>query len=281
MRIINENEITKTVAELCVKANICIGNDIRQALEGALQIETAALAKSAVETILKNAALAESEQLPICQDTGMAVVFVTIGNDVHVNGNIEQAINKGVAEGYRIGYCRSSVVRDPVNRTNTGDNTPAVIHYDFDCNQSDKLSITVAPKGFGSENMSGIAMLKPSDGLEGIEDYVVNLVKSAGSNPCPPIVVGVGVGGTMEKAALLSKKALLRKVGTSHPETFWADTESRLLEAINQLGIGAAGFGGKTTALGVHILTYPTHIAGLPVAVNIGCHVTRHRTVVL
>jgi len=209
----------------------------------------------------------------------MAVVFISIGRNVHINGDIDEAINEGIRRGYREGYCRNSVVRDPINRINTGDNTPAVIHYDF--MPGDKLHITVAPKGFGSENMSGIRMLNPADGLEGAEEFFVETVRSAGSNPCPPIIVGVGIGGTMEKAALMSKQALLREIGIVHPDPFWAEVEASLLTRINELGIGPAGFGGKTTALGVHILTYPTHIAGLPVAVNIGCHATRHRTVII
>jgi fumarate hydratase subunit alpha len=209
----------------------------------------------------------------------MAVVFVSFGSDVHVEGDINDAINEGVRQGYREGFCRNSVVRDPVNRVNTGDNTPAVIYYDFSAESG--LRITVAPKGFGSENMSAVRMLNPSDGLEGAEDFIVETVRSAGPNPCPPVIVGVGIGGTMEKAALMSKQALIREPGRSNPDPFWADVEVRLLARINTLGIGPAGFGGRTTALGVHIVTYPTHIAGLPVAVNIGCHATRHETAIL
>ncbi|MCL2213508.1 MAG: fumarate hydratase, partial [Oscillospiraceae bacterium] len=199
--------------------------------------------------------------------------------NIHVDGNLTQAINQGVRKGYREGYFRNSVVSDPISRINTGDNTPAVIHYDVV--PGDSLRITVAPKGFGSENMSRIGMLVPSDGINGVMDFVVEAVKSAGANPCPPIIVGIGVGGTMEKAALLSKQALLREVGSLHPDPYWAEVEVELHSRINRLGIGPAGYGGQTTALGVHIMTYPTHIAGLPVAVNIGCHVTRHRTVVI
>ena len=279
IRFIDADEITRIVATLCVKANYNLNADIRSALTESRRREKSALACMALDTIIKNADAAEREKLPICQDTGMVVVFVTIGADIHIIGNIDNAINEGVRRGYREGYFRNSVVRDPVNRENTGDNTPAVIYYDFA--PGDKLSITVAPKGFGSENMSGVRMLNPSDGLSGVEEYVVNTVKSAGPNPCPPVIVGVGLGGTMDKAALLSKQALLREVGSAHPDPFWADVETRLLTKINGLNIGPAGFGGRATALGVHILTYPTHIAGLPIAVNIGCHATRHQSFTL
>ena len=276
LRIIESTKITEAVAQLCIESNICISPDIREALERSRDCEVLPLATSVLDTLLKNADIAEREQLPICQDTGMAVVFVEIGTNVHVNGDVTAAINEGVRRGYAEGCFRNSVVREPIgeNRINTGDNTPAVIHYDFVA--GDELKITVAPKGFGSENMGGVRMLMPSDGVNGVEDYVVEMVTKAGANPCPPVIVGVGIGGTMEKAALLSKKALLRDVGEPISEL-----ETRILVRINDSGIGAAGFGGKTTALGVHILTYPTHIAGLPVAVNIGCHATRHKAVIL
>ena len=301
MRIIEPEQITDAVAKLCIEANVCIGADIRRALLAAREAEEVPLAKSVLNTLLENAEVAERERLPICQDTGMAVVFVTMGNGLHVNGDIEAAINEGVRRGYSEGYFRNSVVQCPINRINTSDNTPAVIHYEFAA--GDTLEITVAPKGFGSENMSAVRMLNPSDGLGGVLDFVVDTVRIAGANPCPPIVVGVGIGGTMEKAALLAKKALLldvdnadgklpplQDVGTCNSSPLegyrndgvdWVDIEAKLLGRINALNIGAAGFGGKTTALGVKVLTYPTHIAGLPVAVNIGCHVTRHRAVVL
>jgi fumarate hydratase subunit alpha len=279
MRIIETEQVVETVARLCVEANIFIGEDIRRTLKTAWEAETLESARLVLDTLLRNAEIAEQEKLPICQDTGMAVVFVTIGNDVHVRGDIEAAVNEGVRRGYCEGFCRNSVVRDPIDRVNTSDNTPAVIHYEFA--PGDKVKIVVAPKGFGSENMSAIRMLNPSDGLDGMMDFVVETVRIADANPCPPIVVGVGVGGTMEKAALLSKQALLRDVDSVHSNILWADVEKRLLERINELNIGPAGFGGKTTALGVNILTYPTHIAGFPVAVNIGCHVTRHKTVIL
>lgn len=277
MKTIESEKITQAVAELCESANIHIGQDVRDALSNAKAVETNKQAKYVLDTLLVNLDVAERDSLPICQDTGIAVVFVTIGTEVYVNGNIESAINEGVRQGYASCYGRNSIVSDPIKRTNTKDNTPAIIHYSFA--PGDKLSITVAPKGFGSENMSGIKMLNPSDGLEGIEAFVIEQVEQAGANPCPPIIVGVGVGGTMEKAAILAKQALIRDLNEANPDPFWADIESRLLERINELNIGPAGFGGRTTALGVKILTYPTHIAGLPVAVNLNCHVSRHRTV--
>ena len=279
IKIIDTDKIIEAVAELCIESNIHLCEDIHKALLVSQELETSPQAKTALDLILKNADAAKKEQLPICQDTGMAVVFVKIGSNIHINGDINDAINEGVRQGYRQGYLRNSIVNDPIKRINTKDNTPAVIYYEFI--PGDELIITVAPKGFGSENMSGIRMLTPSDGIEGVNKFVLETVQKAGSNPCPPIIVGVGIGGTMEKAALLSKQALLRKVGSVNTDSFWAKIESDLLTKINELNIGAAGFGGKTTALGVHILTYPTHIAGLPVAVNIGCHVTRHKTIVL
>jgi len=279
MRIIDVKEITNAVAKLCAEANIYIGEDVRNALIKAKDAETHTLAQSVLDTLLTNLDIAEQEGLPICQDTGMAVVFISIGMEVYVQGDIEVAINEGVRRGYRNAYGRNSIVCDPIRRTNTGDNTPAVVHYAF--MPGENLEITVAPKGFGSENMSGIKMLNPSDGLEGVENFVIQQVEQAGANPCPPIVVGVGVGGTMEKAAILAKRALLRDIGTSNPNAFWAESEAQMLARINHLNIGPAGFGGKTTALGVHVETFPTHIAGLPVAVNINCHVARHKTVII
>ncbi|MCL2013598.1 MAG: fumarate hydratase [Oscillospiraceae bacterium] len=279
MRIIESCQIADTVAKLCVQANVCVNEDILSALETARAREKTPLAHSALDMLLKNADIAARENLPVCQDTGMAVVFVTVGADVHINGNIDKAINDGVRRGYREGYCRNSVVIDPVRRVNTGDNTPAVIYYDFAPGCS--LRITVAPKGFGSENMSAVRMLNPSDGLAGAEDFIVETIRIADAKPCPPIIAGIGIGGTMEKAALMSKQALLLDVDHINPDPFWAGVENRLLERINTLGIGATGYGGIATALGVNILTYPTHIAGLPVAVNIGCHANRHRTAVL
>ena len=237
------------------------------------------MAQEILARIAENFEIAAETKVPICQDTGMACVFLKIGQEAHITGNLEEAVNEGVRRGYRVGYLRKSVVRDPLKRVNTGDNTPAVIHYEIV--PGDKLEITVAPKGFGSENMSAIKMLKPSDGVKGVVDFVVQTVEEAGPNPCPPIVVGVGIGGTFEKAAYLAKKALLRPVDSSNEIPYYADLEQELLGRINALGIGPQGFGGGTTALGVNIETYPTHIAGLPVAVNIGCHVTRHETEVL
>jgi len=279
MRTISTKTITQAVSTLCIESNLHLGEDIHNALHHAKAAETTPLAQSVLSTIITNLDIAKREKLPICQDTGMAVFFVSIGHDIHIQGDIESAINEGVRRGYRALYGRNSVVRDPIRRTNTGDNTPAIIHYAF--TPGDKLTITIAPKGFGSENMSGIKMLNPSDGLEGVESFVIETVKNAGANPCPPIVIGVGVGGTMEKAALIAKQALLRDLGKPNPDPFWAESEARMLENINKLNIGPAGFGGKTTALGVHIETFPTHIAGLPVAVNINCHVARHKEVII
>ena len=279
MRIIDSDKIAEAVAELCKEANVHISGDIREALKKAREREDSPLAKSALDTLIENAEAARREKLPICQDTGMAVAFVEIGSEVHVSGDIGAAVNEGVRRGYREGYFRNSVVRDPIDRVNTGDNAPAVIYYDF--MRGSELRVTVAPKGFGSENMSRTRMLSPSDGMAGVEDFVVETVRLAGANPCPPIIAGIGVGGTMDKAALLAKQALLRELGSAHPEPSWAEAEARILGRINSLNIGASGYGGKTTALGAHILTYPTHIAGLPVAVNIGCHATRHRTAVI
>ena len=229
-----------------------------------------------LDQIIENFNIADENLQPICQDTGLACVFLSIGQDVHIKGNLEEAVNEGVRKGYSQGYLRKSVVSDPLNRVNTGDNTPAMIYYDI-C-PGDKIKITVAPKGFGSENMSQIKMLKPSDGIEGVKDFVIKVVEDAGPNPCPPIVVGVGIGGTFDKAAYLAKKALMRPVDQRNSEDFYAELEEELLEKINALGIGPQGFGGRTTALAVNIEKFPTHIAGLPVAVNINCHVTRHMT---
>jgi fumarate hydratase subunit alpha len=279
MRIIKAEQITETVASLCGEAVTCLGADIRQALVKARERETIPLAQSTLDTLLGNAAVAERERLPICQDTGMAVVFVSIGADVHIIGDITAAINEGVRQGYSAAYARNSVVQDPIRRVNTGDNTPAVVYYDFV--PGDTLHITVAPKGFGSENMSRVRMFNPSDGLTAVEDFIVDTVTQASANPCPPVIVGAGVGGTMEKAALLAKQALLREVGSVNPDAFWAEAEERLLTRVNELDIGPAGYGGQTTAMAVHISIYPTHIAGLPVAVNMGCHATRHKTAVI
>lgn len=277
MREITASQITETVAQMCIDANCCLNRDIKRALMSGLEAETNGAAKDVLQNILKNADIAAEEELPICQDTGMAIFFVKVGQDVHITGgSFANAINEGVRRGYESGYLRKSVVADPVRRGNTGDNTPAVIHTEIV--EGENIEITVAPKGFGSENMSAIKMLKPSEGVEGIIDFVVSTVKSAGSNPCPPIVVGVGIGGSFEKAACLAKQALLRDVYSKNPDPYYAELEDTLLRNINKTGIGPQGFGGVTTALGVNVETFPTHIAGMPCAVNISCHVTRHLT---
>jgi len=274
-REIHIARITETVADLCVQANVVLNDDIVRALQRGAMNEEKSPAGDVLNVLLDNAEVARQDALPICQDTGMVVVFVELGQDVHlVGGSLEEAINTGVATGYERGYLRKSVVRDPIRRVNTDNNTPAVVHVRIV--PGDRLKISVAPKGFGSENMGRLVMLKPSDGLEAVKRVVLETVQAAGPNPCPPIIVGVGVGGTMEKAALLAKEALLRPVGQTNPDPFWAECETELLTEINNLDIGPAGFGGRTTALAVHINVYPTHIAGLPVAVNIGCHATRH-----
>ena len=267
--------VTETVAGLCKSANFYLNGDIKAAVEKGIASEKSVSGQSILRSIKQNAELAAEKGVAVCQDTGMAIVFAEIGQDVHIyGGNLEDAINEGVRKGYLDGYMRCSVVSDPLRRKNTGDNTPAVIYYSV--TSGDKLKITVMPKGFGSENMSAVKMLKPSDGEKGVKDFIVETVKKAGPNPCPPVVIGVGIGGSMDKAALLSKKALLRGVDTENPDEFYASMEKELLERINALGIGPAGLGGSVTALGINIEAYPTHIAGLPVAVTVSCHVTRH-----
>lgn len=275
MREIPVEKITKIVRDMCIEANCYLGEDIENAIKEGLLKEDNPLPKSVLKDILKNAEIAREKEVPICQDTGMAVFFLEIGQEVHfTNGSLYDAINEGVRQGYEEGYLRKSVVADPVRRGNTGDNTPAIIHTEIV--DGDEVKITIAPKGFGSENMSAVKMLKPSDGRDGIIDFVIETVKNGGSNPCPPIVVGVGIGGTFEKAAILAKKALLRDIREANPDEFYAEMEQELLQKINETNIGPQGFGGKTTALGVNVETFPTHIAGMPVAVNISCHVTRH-----
>lgn len=274
MREISAEQITKTVKKLCIEANCSLPQDIKCSIEQSLKSETFDTAKGILSKIIENYNIAENEYKPICQDTGAACVFVNIGQDVHVIGNLTEAINEGVRQGYKDGFLRKSMVKDPLHRENTKDNTPAMIYYDIV--EGDKIDITLAPKGFGSENMSRIKMLKPSDGVEGVIDFVLQTVELAGSNPCPPIVVGVGIGGTFDKCAYLAKKALTRSADSENPNPYYGELEKTLLEKINKLGIGPQGFGGKTTALAVNIETMPTHIAGLPVAVNINCHVTRH-----
>ncbi len=279
MREIDALLITKTVKKLCIEANCHLGCDIKNRLVDCAQNEPWPTAKGILEQIIENYNIADSENVPICQDTGVTCVFLKIGQDVHISGNLTDAINEGVRQGYTEGFLRKSVVRDPLDRVNTGDNTPAMIYYEIV--EGDKVEITVAPKGFGSENMSAIAMLRPSDGIDGVKDFVLKTVLEAGPNPCPPIVVGVGIGGTFDKAAYLAKIALLRPIDKPNETPFYADLEKELLVKINALGIGPQGFGGKTTALAVNIEHFPTHIAGLPVAVNINCHVTRHKTEVI
>ena len=276
MREIKASAITEVVARLCVEANCHLPADMKRRIEECHKDEKWAQAKEILERIIENYHIADDQNAPICQDTGVACVFLKIGQECHVDGSIEEAVNEGVRRGYTEGYLRKSVVRDPLDRVNTGDNTPAFIYYDLV--PGDVFEITVAPKGFGSENMSQLKMLKPSDGLQGVKDFVLKVVEEAGPNPCPPIVVGVGVGGTFDKAALLAKKALMRSTDVRNPKPFYAALEAELLDEINALGIGPQGFGGKTTALAVNIEEAPTHIAGLPVAVNINCHVTRHKT---
>ena len=279
MRQIEAQRITEVVKRLCVEANCHLPGDMKRCLQAHYEQETWPQAREILERITENYQIADGENQPICQDTGVACVFLKIGQEVHIEGDIAEAVNEGVRQGYSEGYLRKSVVRDPLDRVNTGDNTPAMLYYELV--PGDKLEITVAPKGFGSENMSKIKMLRPSDGEQGVVDFVVQTVEEAGPNPCPPIVVGVGIGGTFDKAAYLAKKALLRPVDERNRHPYYANLEQELLEKINALGIGPQGFGGRTTALAVNIEQYPTHIAGLPVAVNINCHVTRHMTEVL
>ena len=276
MREIDSSLISEVVARLCIDANYHLPPDMKKQIISSSKEESWETASIILDQIIENFNIADENLQPICQDTGLACVFLSIGQDVHIKGNLEDAVNEGVRKGYSQGYLRKSVVSDPLKRVNTGDNTPAMIYYDI-C-PGDKLKITVAPKGFGSENMSQIKMLKPSDGIEGVKDFVIKVVEDAGPNPCPPIVVGVGIGGTFDKAAYLAKKALMRPVDQRNGEDFYAELEEELLEKINALGIGPQGFGGRTTALAVNIEKFPTHIAGLPVAVNINCHVTRHMT---
>lgn len=280
MREISVNKIRDIVKELCIGANYYIGNDVKDSLIYYRDKESYPIAKEVLGKIVENADISKNENMPMCQDTGMACIFLDVGQDVHfIDGDIEEAINEGVRRGYEEGYLRKSVVKDPIDRVNTKDNTPAVIYYNLV--KGDKVKVTVAPKGFGSENMSKIAMLKPSDGLEGVKKFILKTVEEAGPNPCPPMIVGVGIGGTFDKAAYLSKKALLRPINEENKNKFYAQLEEDLLKDINSLGIGPQGFGGLTTALGINIEAYPTHIAGLPVAVNISCHATRHKEAVI
>ena len=280
MKVINSAQITEEVKRLCIEGNLFLGQDVVDSFKENLEKEESDLGKDVLNILIENAEIACKREIPICQDTGMACVFVDIGQDVHITGgSLEEAINEGVRQGYAEGFLRKSVVKDPIHRVNTNDNTPALIYYNMV--PGDKVKITVAPKGFGSENMSRIAMLKPSDGLEGVKNFVLETVRMAGPNPCPPIVIGVGIGGSFDKAAYLAKKALIRPVNENNTDEFYSNLEKELLEEVNKIGIGPQGFGGKTTALALNIETYPTHIAGLPVAVNINCHATRHKERVL
>ncbi len=275
MRNISAEIITNNIKEMCIEANHFLSPDMKRVFEKAADEETSALGKQILGQLRENLEIAGTDMIPICQDTGMAVIFMKVGQDVHIEGgSLTDAINEGVRQGYVDGYLRKSVVKDPIERENTKDNTPAVIHYDIV--PGDKLDITIAPKGFGSENMSRVFMLKPADGIEGVKDAVLTAVKDAGPNACPPMVVGVGIGGTFEKCALLAKKALTRDLDGERPSGYVRELEDELLEKINALGIGPGGLGGSKTALAVNVETYPTHIAGLPVAVNICCHVNRH-----
>ena len=275
MRNISVDEITKNIKEMCIEANHFLSEDMKKAINNAYEIEESEVGKNVLEQLQENLKIAANDMIPICQDTGMTVVFMEIGQDVHfINGNLEDAINQGVREGYVEGYLRKSVVSDPLIRENTKDNTPAVIHYSIVSGEN--VTITVAPKGFGSENMSRVIMLKPADGIDGVKKAILTVVKDAGPNACPPMGVGVGIGGTFEKCALLAKKALTREISEHSSIPYIKDMEVELLNEINKSGIGPAGLGGKNTALAVNIETYATHIAGLPVAVNICCHVNRH-----
>lgn len=280
MREIAVEQLTEVIRRLCIDACQFLPKDVKNAIEQCRAREEWGIAQGVLDNIIENYRLAEEQQIPICQDTGMACVFLEIGQEVHLTGgNLQDAVHEGVRRGYADGYLRKSVVGDPVRRGNTGDNTPAMIYTEIV--PGDQIKITVAPKGFGSENMSAIRMFKPSAGIEGIKDFILETVEAAGPNPCPPVVVGVGIGGTFDKAALLAKKALLRDLGTHHPDPYYADLEREMLEKINALGIGPQGFGGRTTAIGLNIETMPTHIAGMPCAININCHVTRHKTEVI
>lgn len=280
MRTINVSEITQNIKEMCIEANHFLSRDMKEKMDEARQSEEAPLGKQILGQLEENLKIAGEDMIPICQDTGMAVIFMEIGQDVHLEGGaLTDAVNEGVRQGYVDGYLRKSVVRDPIDRVNTGDNTPAIIHYDIV--PGDKVKITVAPKGFGSENMSRVFMLKPADGIEGVKKAILTAVKDAGPNACPPMVVGVGIGGTFEKCAIMAKKALSRPVDKHSDIPYVRKLEEEMLEKINKTGIGPGGLGGSTTALAVNIDTYPTHIAGLPVGINICCHVNRHSVRIL
>lgn len=275
MRTVNVEKITENIKEMCIEANHFLSEDMNYAMKNAVSTEKSPLGKQILNQLQENLQIASNDMIPICQDTGMAVVFMEIGQDVHFEGgSLEDAINEGIRQGYVEGYLRKSVVKDPIIRENTKDNTPGIIHYKIV--DGDKVNIKVAPKGFGSENMSRVFMLKPADGIEGVKEAVLTAVKDAGPNACPPMVVGVGIGGTFEKCALMAKEALTREVGSHSEIPYVKELEEELLDKINRLGIGPGGLGGTTTALAVNVNTYPTHIAGLPVGINICCHVNRH-----
>jgi len=279
MRTISVHDISVAVKKLCMEACTILGDDVLKTLQRAQAAEESPIGKEILGRIIENAAIAKTENIPLCQDTGMAVLFLEIGQDIHFDGgSLTEAIQEGVRRGYEEGHLRKSVLH-PITRINTGDNTPAVIHTEIV--SGDRLKITMAPKGFGSENMSRVTMFPPSAGMEAVKDFVVQRVQESGGNPCPPIIVGLGLGGTFEKAALIAKKALLRPLGSKNPDPLLADLENDLLDRINRLGIGPMGLGGKTTALAVHVNTYPTHIASIPCAVNIQCHSSRHREIEL
>jgi fumarate hydratase subunit alpha len=280
MREISTKDIIKAVKDMCIDANYNLGKDVEDALRKAYEKEVSPVGKETLSQILENVEISKQGEFPMCQDTGTAVVFVDMGDQVLIkDGNLFEAINEGVRQGYQEGYLRKSILADPIERKNTKDNTPAVIHLDIV--KGDKLKIIVAPKGGGSENMSEVKMMKPADGVEGVKEFVIDKVKRSGSNPCPPIIVGVGIGGSFEKCAEMAKRALLRPIGSKHPNPFYADLETELLEKVNKSGIGPQGFGGSQTALAVFIETYPCHIASFPAAVNLNCHVARHKEVVL
>lgn len=275
MRTINTDIITEAVKEMCIQANTCLSEDVRDAILAGKEREESPIGKQILGQLEENMEIALESRISICQDTGMTVVFLKVGQDLHIEGGyIEDAVNEGIRKGYAEGYLRKSVVGDPIIRENTKDNTPGVIHYEIV--PGDKLDITVAPKGFGSENMSRLVMLKPADGIDGVKYVILDAVSAAGPNACPPMVIGVGIGGTFEKCALLAKKALTREINSSSPIPYVKELEEEMLDKINKLGIGPGGLGGRVTAIGLNIETYPTHIAGLPVAVNICCHVNRH-----
>ncbi|MCI9020607.1 MAG: fumarate hydratase [Eubacterium sp.] len=275
MRVIHTDEIIQNISEMCIEANMYLPQDVEQAMQHAGENERSPLGRQILSQLGENMQIAAAEQIPVCQDTGMAVVFLNIGQDLHIEGMaLEDAVNEGIRRGYRQGYLRKSVVKDPLLRENTKDNTPGILHYQIV--PGSQLELTVAPKGFGSENMSRIYMLKPADGIEGVKEAVLDAVEKAGPNACPPMVIGVGIGGDFEKSAVMAKQALTRDIGQHSDIPYVRELETELLDKINALGIGPGGLGGTVTALGVNILTYPTHIAGLPVAVNICCHVARH-----